>query len=134
MSKFVIVKRTNRRYQFSLRADNGRAILISSSFSSLPVCLQEIELVKLCSQDDDCYHSIITESGNFEFLLKTPDGKVIGTSAVYQTKSARDKAMASVKLYAALAITDDFLSQSSSIQTDAPAKATPDKKLSLKIS
>lgn len=97
MGKFVITKRSNGEFQFNLRAGNGQAILSSEGYSTKPNCENGIESVRKNSQDDSKYDRKTSSNGKAYFNLKATNGQIIGTSEMYESQSARDNGIASVK-------------------------------------
>jgi uncharacterized protein YegP (UPF0339 family) len=107
MGKFVITKRNNGEFQFNLKAGNGQIILSSEGYSSKLGCENGIESVKRNAQDDDRFEIKTSAGGKPYFTLKAANGQVIGTSEQYESVSARDNGIASVKTNAPDAAIDD---------------------------
>jgi uncharacterized protein len=107
MGQFVITKRTNGEFQFNLKASNGQTILSSEGYSTKPNCENGIESVRKNSQDDNKYDRKTSSNGKAYFNLKATNGQIIGTSEMYESESARDNGIASVKSNAPDATVDD---------------------------
>jgi uncharacterized protein YegP (UPF0339 family) len=107
MGKFVITKRANGEFQFNLKAGNGQTILTSEGYASKAACLNGIESVKTNSQDDSRFDKKESANGKPYFNLKASNGQNIGASEMYESVSARDNGIASVKTNAPDAATDD---------------------------
>jgi uncharacterized protein YegP (UPF0339 family) len=107
MGKFVITKRANGEFQFNLKAGNGQTILTSEGYASKAACLNGIESVKTNSQDDSKFDRRESSNGKPYFNLKASNGQSIGASEMYESVSARDNGIASVKTNAPDASTDD---------------------------
>lgn len=107
MGKFVITKRNNGEFQFNLKAGNGQTILSSEGYASKSGCTGGIESVKTNSQDDSRYDKKESSSGKPYFILKATNGQPIGNSEMYESTSARDSGIASVKSNAPDASIDD---------------------------
>ncbi|UTN03354.1 YegP family protein [Flavobacterium bizetiae] len=107
MGKFVITKRTNGEFQFNLKAGNGQTILTSEGYTTKAACLNGIESVKTNSKDDSKFDKLESKSGKPYFNLKASNGQIIGSSEMYESTSARDNGIASVKTNAPDATTDD---------------------------
>jgi uncharacterized protein YegP (UPF0339 family) len=107
MGKFVITKRANGEFQFNLKAGNGQTILASEGYTTKAACLNGIESVKTNSQDDSKFDKKESSNGKPYFNLKASNGQIIGTSEMYESTSARDNGIASVKTNAPDAATDD---------------------------
>lgn len=107
MGKFVITKRANGEFQFNLKAGNGQGILASEGYSSKSGCEKGIESVKKNSQDDSKFDKLTAKNGKPYFNLKATNGQIIGTSEMYESTSARDNGIESVKTNAPTATIDD---------------------------
>lgn len=107
MGKFVITTRTNGEYQFNLKAGNGQTILASEGYTTKAACLNGVESVKKNSQDDARFEKKESTNGKYYFSLKSTNGQIIGSSEMYESVSARDNGIESVKKNAPDAETDD---------------------------
>ncbi|MBB6235759.1 hypothetical protein HDC90_000359 [Pedobacter sp. AK013] len=107
MGKFVITKRTNGEYQFNLKAGNGQVILASEGYAAKSSCENGIESVKKNGQDDSKFERKTSKNGKHYFNLKATNGQIIGSSEMYESTSARDNGIESVKKNAPDAETDD---------------------------
>ncbi|MFC5873343.1 hypothetical protein SAMN05443633_101717 [Chryseobacterium arachidis] len=108
MGKFVVHKRFNGEYQFNLKASNGQIILSSEGYITKVNCLNGIEAVKANSKNDDRFDRKSSSNGKYYFNLKASNGQIIGTSEMYETDSARENGIQSVKVNASTAIIDDL--------------------------
>ncbi|NSL86325.1 YegP family protein [Chitinophaga solisilvae] len=107
MGKFVITKKPNGNFFFKLKADNGQTILASEGYSVRINCDNGIASVKANSIHKERYDKLTAQNGQFYFNLKGSNGKVIGTSEMYETEAARDNGIASVRANAPEAPVDD---------------------------
>lgn len=107
MGKFVITKRTNGEFQFNLKAGNGQTILTSEGYTTKAACTNGIESVKTNSQDDGRFDRKEAKNGKPYFNLKASNGQIIGSSEMYESVSARENGIESVKKNAPDATTDD---------------------------
>lgn len=107
MGKFVITKRKNDEFQFSLRAGNGQEILASEGYTAKAGCLNGIESVKKNSQDENRFEIKESKNGKPYFNLKASNGQIIGTSEMYESMAACKNGVASVMKNALEATTDD---------------------------
>ncbi|GAA3783309.1 YegP family protein [Flavobacterium ginsengiterrae] len=107
MGKFVITKRTNGEFQFNLKAGNGQTILTSEGYTTKAACSGGIESVKKNASDDGRYDRLESKSGKPYFNLKASNGQIIGASEMYESVSARENGIESVKKNAADAAVDD---------------------------
>lgn len=107
MGKFVITKRTNGEFQFNLKAGNGQTILTSEGYTTKAACTNGIESVKTNSQDDGRFDRKEAKNGKPYFNLKASNGQIIGSSEMYESVSARENGIESVKKNAPDAVVDD---------------------------
>lgn len=107
MGKFVITKRTNGEFQFNLKAGNGQTILTSEGYTTKAACTNGIESVKTNSQDDGRFDRKESTNGKPYFNLKASNGQIIGSSEMYESVSARENGIESVKKNAPDAAVDD---------------------------
>jgi uncharacterized protein YegP (UPF0339 family) len=97
MGKFVITKAMNGQYYFNLKADNGKIILTSEHYTTKGACEDGIDSVKKNAKDDSNYDRGKSTNGKYYFNLKAANGKIIGTSEMYETTEGRDNGIESVK-------------------------------------
>lgn len=107
MGKFVINKRTNGEFQFNLKANNGQIILASEGYKAKTSCENGIDSVRKNSSDDSKVEKRTAANGKFYFNLEATNGRIIGTSEMYESAASRDNGIASVKINAADATVDD---------------------------
>lgn len=101
MGKFVISTRKNGEFQFNLKADNGQVILASEGYTTRTACENGIESVRKNASDDARYDRKKSSNNKDYFNLKASNGQVIGTSEMYESASAMENGIASVKKNAA---------------------------------
>ncbi|MFH7002908.1 YegP family protein [Flavobacterium bizetiae] len=107
MGKFVITKRTNGEFQFNLKAGNGQTILTSEGYTTKAACLNGVKSVKINSQDDNRFDRRESSNGKPYFNLRASNGQIIGASEMYESVSARENGIESVKKNAPDSIIDD---------------------------
>jgi uncharacterized protein YegP (UPF0339 family) len=90
MEKFVIRKNANDEFQFDFIDKGGNTILTSSGYTRKFMCVKGIESVKSNSQDDTKYFKKTVSDDSVYFNLKAFNGKIIGTSRVYNDRPSRD--------------------------------------------
>lgn len=105
---FVISRRTNNEYQFSLKAANGQVILTSEGYAAKSGCSFGIEAVRKNAPDDWQYDRKTASNGKYFFTLKNGNGQIIGTSQLYESASGRDNGIESVKKNAPSATINDY--------------------------
>ncbi len=96
MGKFVITKRATGEFQFTLKSNNGLAILSSEGYMTKANCEKGIEAIKFFSKDDAMFERKISSNSRYYFNLKSESGQVIGTSQMYVNLFACDKGIAAV--------------------------------------
>lgn len=100
MGKFIISKRANGVFQFSLIASNGQIILSSEGYTQKANCLDGVEAVIRYSKDETKFDRKTASNGKYYFNLKAANGAVIGTSPLYESEAARENGIYSVILNA----------------------------------
>jgi uncharacterized protein YegP (UPF0339 family) len=108
--KFEIYNDKSGEFRFRLKAGNGQTILASEGYSAKSGCTNGIESVKTNASNDARYERKQTASGKFMFNLKATNGQIIGTSESYESASARDNGIESVKTNAPTAVIVDLTS------------------------
>jgi uncharacterized protein YegP (UPF0339 family) len=107
MGKFIMTKRLNGEFQFSLKSNNGLVILTSEGYSTKANCENGIEAVKHYSQEESRFEKCTASNEKYYFNLKSANGQVIGTSQMYGSEFGVEKGIASVRNNAADAKTED---------------------------
>ncbi|MHA4809695.1 YegP family protein [Flavitalea flava] len=107
MGKFVISKRANGEFQFNLKASNGQVILTSEGYTAKVNCENGIASVKKNATDDSKYDRKTSNNGKPYFNLKATNGQIIGSSEMYESESARENGISSVKTNAPDATMED---------------------------
>ncbi len=107
MGKFIIKKRKNDEFQFTLVAGNGQTILTSEGYNNKGGCNNGIESVRTNSQDDSKYDRKTSTNGKAYFNLKAANGQIIGTSELYESEAGLENGIASVKTNAKIATVED---------------------------
>ncbi len=95
--KFEIYEDKRGEFRFRLKASNGQNILASEGYKAKSGCENGIESVQKNAPDDSRYERKETKSGKHMFNLKAGNNQVIGTSESYESVSARDNGIESVK-------------------------------------
>ena len=97
MGQFIVRRRLNGDFQFSLKAGNGEIILTSQGYSTKESCGRGVESVRLNSQNDERYERRQASNGNYFFVLKAANGEIIGTSEMYISQAGMENGITSVK-------------------------------------
>lgn len=98
MGKFVIVEKSNKKFQFSYKANNGRAVLFSKEFSKKEDCLNGLEEVRQLSQSEDLVEFDLTVPGNYLLKIKKSSGEVIAISKTCSNKTSLSELLATIKM------------------------------------
>jgi uncharacterized protein YegP (UPF0339 family) len=107
MGKFVITKRVDGEFTFSLTASNGEVILVSEGYSSKSNVHNGIDSVKRNAPDENKYDRKIASNGKLYFTLEAVNGQTIGISELYENESGRNNGILSVRMHAPDAIIQD---------------------------
>ena len=67
MGKFIISRRRNGEFQFSLIASNGQVILNSEGYTTKTACLNGISYVILNASNEDRYDRRTSSNGKYYF-------------------------------------------------------------------
>lgn len=95
--KFEIFNDKAGEFRFRLKAGNGQVILASEGYKAKSGCNNGIDSVKTNAPDDARYERKQTSAGKYMFNLKSINGQVIGTSESYESETARENGIESVK-------------------------------------
>jgi len=94
---FEIFKDKAGEFRFRLKATNGQTILASEGYKDKSGCNNGIESVKKNAPEDKRYERKQSSSGKHMFNLKAGNNQVIGTSELYESETARNNGIESVK-------------------------------------
>jgi len=97
---FVLRKSSNGQFHFKLKASNGEPLLASEMYHSKSSAENGIEAVKKNALLEARYERKISLNWQPYFVLKAANDEPIGTSTIYASADARDKAIESVKVNA----------------------------------
>lgn len=104
MGRFVLSSRANGRFQFNLLADNHEVILTSQGYSTRSACEKGIASVRKHALEDRYFERNRSTDSKYYFNLKSSNGKVIGTSEMYESTFGMETGIESVKRNAPLAL------------------------------
>lgn len=105
--RFELKKSTNDKFYFTLLAANGEVILTGEMNETQADARAAIELVKSLGGGDARYERLVAQDDSPYFLLKTPEGRVLGQSQMYSSVSARETGVQSCLTNAPGAEIDD---------------------------
>ena len=106
--KFELYTDKAGEFRFRLKAGNGQIILASEGYKQKSSAENGIESVRKNSADDARFERAEAKNGKHRFNLKASNGQVIGTSETYESASARDNGIESVKKNAPDAKVEDL--------------------------
>lgn len=106
----MISVQKNGEIQFCLQASNGETILVSQGYTVKDTCRKGIESVQRNALEDKKFGRHHSADGKVYFTLKARNGKVIGTSEMYETKAAMEAGIRSVQEIAPRAAIEDLTS------------------------
>lgn len=106
-AKFEIYEDKGGKFRFRLKASNGQIILVSEAYVKKSGAVNGIESVKTNSPSDERYERKDASNGKPMFSLKAGNHQVIGQSEQYESTSARENGIESVKKNAPNAKIDD---------------------------
>ncbi|HET7102711.1 MAG TPA: YegP family protein [Terracidiphilus sp.] len=95
--KFVLKTSSDGQFRFVLKAGNGETILSSELYKTKAAALNGIESVKKNASIDERYERKVDKAGHPRFNLKAGNHEIIGSSEGYNSESARDHGIESVK-------------------------------------
>ncbi|MBK9214191.1 MAG: YegP family protein [Chloracidobacterium sp.] len=105
--KFEIKTSASGQVHFNLKAGNGQIILSSEMYETKAAAENGIDSVRRNSADDARYERKMSSNGKPYFNLKASNGQVIGRSEMYESESAMENGIRSVKENAPDASTAD---------------------------
>lgn len=94
---YELSKNDNGQFHFVLKAGNGEVILRSETYETKSAAESGIASVQQNCSLDERYERKDASNGKYFFNLKAANHKIIGTSQMYSTSSARDQGIESVK-------------------------------------
>lgn len=101
--EFQVSKGKDDKFYFNLTAKNGLVIFSSQGYRGKDGCKNGIESVKKNSRNDKLYERKDSKSGQYYFVLKAGNSKVIGKSQMYTSNESSKNGIESIKSNARLA-------------------------------
>jgi len=105
--KYALMRTTDGRFLFNLKADNGEKILTSQSYEAKQSAQDGIESVRRSATVDAQFDRLTSKDQKPYFVLKGTNGEVIGTSQQYSSPSAMENGIQSVKASAQAVTVDE---------------------------
>ena len=98
MGRFVISKKENEAFQFTLLDYENNEILFSKDYSTKFSCDEGIELVRKYARIDPLFERGKSSDNKFYFYLKSPGGKIVGASRKYDSIKSMEMGINSVRI------------------------------------
>jgi uncharacterized protein len=95
--KFELKKSAKGQFLFNLKAGNNQVILTSELYVEKASAQAGIESVKANASVEANYERKTSKKGEPFFVLKAPNGQIIGKSEMYASAKAMENGIASVK-------------------------------------
>lgn len=97
MKGYYELKKTDGgKYHFTLKAGNHEIILSSQLYAEKVNAEKGIESTRTNGPHDARYERKLSAKGEPYYLLKAPNGQIIGTSEMYGSEASRDNGVQSV--------------------------------------
>jgi uncharacterized protein YegP (UPF0339 family) len=95
-AKFETFTGKDGKSYFHLLAANGQKVLQSQGYTSKQSAEDGITSVRVNGVDTAGYETLQAQTGEYYFNLKAANGKIIGTSELYVSRSNADRALSTV--------------------------------------
>jgi len=97
MGYYKVKQRTNGDYMFNLHAGNHQIILTSQGYKSKDSCMNGVVSCQNNSSDDGKYERKTSSNDKDYFSLKAANGKIIGSSEMYERTAGMENGVESCK-------------------------------------
>ena len=105
---YEIKRAKNKEFYFNLKATNGEIILTSETYKSRTGARNGIKSIQKNGPDCLRYDMKMDKRGQYYFLLKAPNNKIIGKSESYTKATSMEKGIKSVMKSSASAAVHDL--------------------------
>lgn len=95
---FELSQASENQFRFVLKADNGETILTSEPYLDKALALEGIAAVRANLSEASCYDRAFHASGKPYFRLKDADGRILGTSPLYEVVTSREAVITTTML------------------------------------
>lgn len=95
--KFELKIAKSGQFHFSLLASNGQIIMQSEMYETKASALNGIASIQKNAGDDTRYERLVSKTEKPYFVLKAGNHQIIGQSQMYESETARDNGIESVK-------------------------------------
>ena len=90
-SRYVLERRGDGTFMFTLQTHNGKILLTSHAYEDKDSALRATNTARQLARRHENYELVRTDSGLVYFLLKGPRGEVIGQSPYIDAESVRQE-------------------------------------------
>jgi uncharacterized protein YegP (UPF0339 family) len=101
--EFQVSTGKDKKLYFNLTAANGKTILTSQGYKGKEGCVNGIASVKKNSTNKKHFERKDAKGGQYFFVLKAANSKVIGKSQMYKSNDSSENGIDSIKTNAKLA-------------------------------
>ena len=101
--EFQVSTGKDDKFYFNLTAANGQVILSSQGYKGKDGCLNGIFSVKKNSTNKKHFERKDSKGGQYYFVLKAMNSKVIGKSQMYKSNDSSENGIESIKTNAKIA-------------------------------
>jgi uncharacterized protein len=101
--EFQVSTGKDEKFYFKLTAKNGQVILSSQGYKDKSGCRNGIASVKKNSSNKKHFERKDSKGGQYYFVLKAANSKVVGKSQMYKTNESSENGIESIKTNARLA-------------------------------
>jgi uncharacterized protein YegP (UPF0339 family) len=95
--QFQVSNGKDDKFYFNLTAKNGQVILSSQGYKGKDGCKSGIASVKKNSSNKKHFERKDSKGGQYYFVLKAANSKVIGKSQMYKTNDSSENGIESIK-------------------------------------
>ena len=97
MGAFEVLQTKTGKFTFRLRAANGQIILSGETFPTKAAAIAGINAVAESVESESNFDRRATNHGEYYFVLKGSNGRVLGKSDAYASQAGRETAIWSVR-------------------------------------
>ena len=101
--EFQVSTGKDEKFYFNLTAANGKVILSSQGYKAKYGCINGIASVKKNSSNKKHFERKDSKGGQYYFVLKATNSKVIGKSQMYKSHESSENGIESIKTNAKIA-------------------------------
>lgn len=107
-SKYQIFQGEDRQIRFRLKSRDCETLLVSHGYRNKHSTLRGIAYTMQQTQNERFFSRRLSSNYQYYFVLKSKDGRILGTSEMFDSKACRENAIIAVKRAAKSAKVDDL--------------------------